>query len=143
MLPAVCPADSTEKTLEYNSGDFTVMGLGPFGGISLPDVAANSAVAGSNQSVVLTRQDSIMVKPFCPDAFVVSATVTVTRAIRVDILYLDGDGTVLANYSVSARQLLGQCSPRSRSVLANYSVSARHVLGQCSPRTRSVLANYP
>lgn len=105
-FPTVCPTGLEETVLVAGSTDFVVVGEGNFGAsdpLSPPTIDVNDAVRGSGGSITITADDQIIVKPLCPDAFILSATVTVTGATSVTILYLDGSGTEVDSYMVSLR----------------------------------------
>ena len=76
--------------------------MGSFGDPTSPNVfVVSSALLGSNQSIAITAADSIIIKPLCPEAFVIGAMVTVTGATKVDIIYMDNAGTQVGFFSVS------------------------------------------
>ena len=83
------------------STDFTVTADGPTFEDPGSTVDVNDALSGSGQSISITNSDRIIVKPLCPDMFILSAGVTVEGATEVEIMYLDGSGTLLDSFLVN------------------------------------------
>ena len=99
----VCPSGPEEIALVAGSTDFLVVGEGDFGATNPggpPTIDVNDAVSGSGSSITIESTDQIIVKPLCTDAFILSATVTVTGATSVEILYLDDSGSQIDSYQV-------------------------------------------
>ena len=99
----VCPTGLEEIALVAGSTDFLVVGEGDFGATNPggpPTIDVNDAVSGSGSSITIESTDQIIVKPLCTDAFILSATVTVTGATSVEILYLDDSGSQVDSYQV-------------------------------------------
>ena len=97
---AVCPTGSEEVVLMAGSTDFTVTADGPTFDPPASTVDVNDALSGSGQSISMTVEDRIIVKPLCADMFILSAGVTVEGATEVEIMYLDDTGTQIDSFSV-------------------------------------------
>lgn len=81
-------------TSDSASGDFSVVGFGS----EITDV--ENVVLGSNQSVTIPSDSGIIVKAMCEEAYILSASITVSGATKVTFSYMDPSGTEVLVFEV-------------------------------------------